>query len=119
MTPTNGSRTPKSVVRVTIPLGTNADVSVIGRFPAGERDSRCQIKLLSPHRQRAPRLSCMPVVHLVRHAQPDFHGNYDSLTSLGYAQARWLGEHYAALGLEFDRLYAGSLVRQVETARTL
>jgi broad specificity phosphatase PhoE len=61
----------------------------------------------------------MPVVHLVRHAQPDFHGNYDSLTSLGYEQARWLGQHYAALGIEFDRLYAGSLVRQIETARAL
>jgi broad specificity phosphatase PhoE len=61
----------------------------------------------------------MPVIHLVRHAQPDFHGNYDSLTPLGYTQARWLGQHYAALGIEFDRLYAGSLVRQIETAREL
>ena len=61
----------------------------------------------------------MLVVHLVRHAQPDFHGNYDSLTSLGYEQARWLGEHYAALGLGFDRIHTGSLVRQAETARAL
>ncbi len=61
----------------------------------------------------------MPIIHLVRHAQPDFHGNYDSLTALGYTQARWLGEHYAALGIEFDRLYAGGLVRQIETAREL
>jgi len=61
----------------------------------------------------------MPIIHLVRHAQPDFHGNYDSLTGLGYTQARWLGEHYAALGIEFDRLYAGGLVRQIETAREL
>jgi broad specificity phosphatase PhoE len=61
----------------------------------------------------------MPVVHLVRHAQPDFHGNYDSLTSLGYEQSRWLGRHYATLGLEFNRVYSGSLVRQTETARSL
>jgi broad specificity phosphatase PhoE len=61
----------------------------------------------------------MPVIHLVRHAQPDFQGNYDSLTSLGYEQARWLGNHYAALGLGFDRIYAGSLVRQTETARAV
>ena len=61
----------------------------------------------------------MPVVHLVRHAQPDFHGNYDSLTALGYEQSRWLGQHYAALGIQFDRLYCGSLVRQTETAQAL
>jgi broad specificity phosphatase PhoE len=59
----------------------------------------------------------MPVIHLVRHAQPDFHGNYDSLTELGYEQCRWLGEHYAALGTRFDRIVSGSLVRQRETAR--
>ena len=61
----------------------------------------------------------MPVVHLVRHAQPDFRGNYDSLTALGYEQSRWLGQHYAALGIQFDRLYCGSLVRQTETARAV
>jgi broad specificity phosphatase PhoE len=61
----------------------------------------------------------MPVIHLVRHAQPDFHGNYDSLTPLGYEQSHWLGEHYAALGTRFDRIVSGSLVRQRETARAI
>jgi broad specificity phosphatase PhoE len=61
----------------------------------------------------------MPSIHLVRHAQPDFHGNYDSLTSLGYQQSEWLGSHFAALGIGFARIVCGSLVRQAETARTL
>jgi broad specificity phosphatase PhoE len=61
----------------------------------------------------------MPVIHLVRHAQPDFHGNYDSLTELGYEQSRWLGEHYSSLGIRFARIVSGSLVRQGETARAI
>ena len=61
----------------------------------------------------------MPYVHLVRHAQPDFAGDYDSLTVLGVQQSAWLGEHYAALGQSFDRLVSGSLERQRATLRPL
>ena len=61
----------------------------------------------------------MPTLHLVRHAQPDFHGNYDSVTALGYEQAAWLGEHFAALGLRFDRVISGALTRQRETLHRL
>jgi broad specificity phosphatase PhoE len=57
----------------------------------------------------------MPRLHLLRHAQPDFAGNYDSITSLGEQQAAWLGEHFAARGVRFARAICGSLVRQQQT----
>jgi broad specificity phosphatase PhoE len=57
----------------------------------------------------------MPLLYLVRHAQPDFAGHYDSVTALGFEQAAWLGEHFAARGLEFARAVSGSLVRQSGT----
>ena len=46
----------------------------------------------------------MPYLYLVRHGQPDFAGNYDSLTDLGVQQSTWLGEHFAARGLQFARV---------------
>jgi broad specificity phosphatase PhoE len=61
----------------------------------------------------------MPTLHLVRHAQPDFHGHYDSVTQLGLEQAAWLGSHFAALGLKFERVISGALMRQRETLRRL
>lgn len=57
----------------------------------------------------------MPRLHLLRHAQPDFAGDYDSITPLGERQADWLGEHLAARGLRFARAVSGSLVRQQRT----
>ena len=57
----------------------------------------------------------MPYLYLVRHAQPDFAGNYDSITALGAQQSRWLGEHFAARGLRFARVVSGTLARQVAT----
>lgn len=57
----------------------------------------------------------MPYLYLVRHGQPDFAGNYDSITALGAQQSRWLGEHFAARGLRFARIVSGTLVRQVDT----
>lgn len=57
----------------------------------------------------------MPYLYLVRHGQPDFAGNYDSLTSLGTQQSTWLGEHFATLGLNFARVASGTLQRQVQT----
>jgi len=57
----------------------------------------------------------MPYLYLVRHGQPDFTGNYDSLTPLGFQQSDWLGEHLAARGLRFARVVSGTLHRQVET----
>jgi broad specificity phosphatase PhoE len=57
----------------------------------------------------------MPYLYLVRHGQPDFTGNYDSITALGERQSAWLGQHLAARGLRFDRIVAGTLQRQIAT----
>jgi broad specificity phosphatase PhoE len=61
----------------------------------------------------------MPYLYLVRHAQPDFTGHYDSVTQLGLQQSAWLGEHLAACGLRFSRLISGSLQRQQQTLATM
>lgn len=61
----------------------------------------------------------MPHLYLVRHAQPDFAGHYDSVTELGLQQAAWLGQHFAARGLQFARTVSGSLARQSDTLETL
>jgi broad specificity phosphatase PhoE len=61
----------------------------------------------------------MPYLYLVRHAQPNFAGNYDSVTELGVRQSAWLGEHFAARGVRFARVASGSLQRQVHTLATL
>jgi broad specificity phosphatase PhoE len=61
----------------------------------------------------------MPYLYLVRHAQPDFAGNYDSVTALGVQQSTWLGEHLAARGLRFTRVASGSLQRQRHTLGAL
>jgi broad specificity phosphatase PhoE len=57
----------------------------------------------------------MPYLYLVRHAQPDFTGHYDSVTELGLRQSAWLGQHFADLGLRFARVISGSLERQKDT----
>lgn len=57
---------------------------------------------------------------LVRHGQAAFGTeDYDRLTPLGWEQARWLGGHLAARGVGFDRIAAGTLRRQQETARAI
>ena len=61
----------------------------------------------------------MPYVYLVRHAQPDFTGHYDSVTALGLRQSAWLGEHWAARGLRFARAISGSLDRQTGTLEAM
>ncbi len=61
----------------------------------------------------------MPHLFVVRHGQPDFAGNYDSLTALGVQQSHWLGEHFAARGLRFARVASGTLQRQVDTCKAL
>ena len=61
----------------------------------------------------------MPYVYLVRHAQPDFTGHYDSVTALGLRQSAWLGEHWTARGLRFARAVSGSLDRQTGTLEAM
>jgi len=59
----------------------------------------------------------MSVLYLVRHGQAGTRENYDSLSDLGHAQARLLGEHFRAQGIGFAAAYSGSLARQRATAR--
>ncbi len=61
----------------------------------------------------------MPYLYLVRHAQPDFAGHYDSVTALGMEQSAWLGEHFTARGMRFARVISGSLERQKSTLDAL
>jgi broad specificity phosphatase PhoE len=61
----------------------------------------------------------MPHLYLVRHAQPDFAGHYDSVTDLGLLQSAWLGQHFASWGLRFARTLCGSLARQSGTLETI
>lgn len=57
------------------------------------------------------------MVLLVRHGQAAFGtDHYDRLSERGRQQARWLGEHLAALGVSPVRVVAGSLARQRDTA---
>lgn len=60
----------------------------------------------------------MPEIYVVRHGQASFGSdNYDKLSELGWQQARWLGEHWAEDGPQFDRIVCGDLQRHRETAR--
>lgn len=62
----------------------------------------------------------MSQLYLVRHGQASFGAaNYDQLSPLGYQQAQWLGEHFRELGIQFDRVLAGSLSRQQQTAQAI
>jgi len=61
----------------------------------------------------------MPYLYVVRHGQPDFEGDYDSITPLGLQQSEWLGEHFAERGLRFARVVSGTLRRQVETCESI
>ena len=47
----------------------------------------------------------MSVLYLIRHGQAGTREHYDTLSELGRAQARLLGEHLAAQGVRFDRAY--------------
>ncbi|MBY0507082.1 MAG: histidine phosphatase family protein [Bryobacteraceae bacterium] len=59
----------------------------------------------------------MSWLYLVRHGQAGTRLDYDRLSELGVDQARRLGKHLHAQKIEFTRLIAGALERQVETAR--
>ncbi|NKB34009.1 MAG: hypothetical protein GKR91_13010 [Pseudomonadales bacterium] len=56
----------------------------------------------------------------VRHGQASFgQKSYDKLSDLGIEQVRILARHWQLVGEEFDHIYAGSLLRQQETAQEL
>lgn len=55
---------------------------------------------------------------MVRHGQASFgKGNYDQLSERGRKQCRILAEHLIRTGLIFDAVYAGSMIRQKDTAQ--
>jgi broad specificity phosphatase PhoE len=56
-------------------------------------------------------------IYLVRHGQANFGAdNYDQLTATGIAQCVQLARHWRAIGRRIDRVYAGTLRRQRESA---
>lgn len=57
----------------------------------------------------------MSNVYFIRHGQAGTRDSYDSLSELGRRQARLLGEHLVAQGVEFAAAYAGGLARQQQT----
>ncbi len=61
----------------------------------------------------------MSALYLFRHAQAGPRHAYDTLSELGRAQARSLGEHLAAEKTEFAAVYCGTLERQRLTARAV
>ena len=59
----------------------------------------------------------MPVVHLIRHGQASFGAaDYDVLSNVGEQQAKLLAEALLRSGVRPDRMIAGSLKRQQDTA---
>lgn len=58
----------------------------------------------------------MSSLYLMRHGQAGLRHRYDTLSDLGRAQARRLGEYLAAQNIRFNALYSGALSRQKETA---
>jgi len=59
----------------------------------------------------------MSVIYAIRHGQASFGtANYDRLSDLGIRQAAILGRHFDRIGLRFDAVYQGTLVRQRHTA---
>ncbi len=57
---------------------------------------------------------------IIRHGQARaFQANSDHLTDTGFAQARRLGEVWAASGVEFDEVHSGSLLRHRQTEQAV
>lgn len=58
----------------------------------------------------------MSSLYLMRHGQAGLRHRYDTLSDLGRAQARRLGDYLASQNIRFNALYSGALSRQQETA---
>lgn len=58
----------------------------------------------------------MSDIYFIRHAQAGSRDNYDLLSELGREQARLLGAHFIAQGVELAAVYSGGMRRQRETA---
>ena len=62
----------------------------------------------------------MSTIMMVRHGQASFgEKNYDRLSRRGREQSRVLAEYMIRIGLSFDAVYAGDMVRQKDTAHEI
>ena len=62
----------------------------------------------------------MSIIYMVRHGQASFgKQNYDVLSETGFRQARVLADYLMKIGMTFDAVYTGELVRQRDTALTV
>jgi broad specificity phosphatase PhoE len=62
----------------------------------------------------------MSEIYFIRHGQASFgSANYDRLSEKGGVQATILGQHLAALGVKFDAVCSGEMVRQKKTAHAM
>jgi broad specificity phosphatase PhoE len=58
----------------------------------------------------------MSTLYLIRHSQASFgKADYDCLSDLGQVQSKILADHFHDLGLEFDTIFSGSLLRHEQT----
>ena len=62
----------------------------------------------------------MTTIHLVRHGQASFgKEDYDNLSETGLKQAYLLGQHFKTLNLNFDKIFVGTLKRQIQTYKQI
>ncbi len=58
----------------------------------------------------------MSMLFLMRHGQASFgQSRYDRLSPTGYQQARLVAKHLHDIGITFDAVYTGELIRQQQT----
>jgi broad specificity phosphatase PhoE len=59
----------------------------------------------------------MSTIYMIRHGQASFSSSdYDRLSELGRMQSEILGEYMFRIGISFDAVYSGALLRQTNTA---
>ena len=62
----------------------------------------------------------MTIIHLVRHGQASFgKEDYDNLSEIGVRQAFLLGQYFKTLNLKFDKIFVGTLKRQIQTYKQI
>ena len=62
----------------------------------------------------------MTIIHLVRHGQASFgKEDYDNLSEIGVKQAFLLGQYFKTLNLKFEKIFVGTLKRQIQTYKQI
>ena len=62
----------------------------------------------------------MTIIHLVRHGQASFgKDDYDNLSEIGLKQAFLLGQYFKTLNIKFDKIFVGTLKRQIQTYKQI